>query len=465
MRSASAAFMRALGEGRRDYVVKIYITLTDNTVIHGTQTTYDYDTGDETVADVAYLTGENIMLGGLSIEDSVSEDDVFQIGGAIINQATIIINNTDEQYTEYDFLGADVAIYVGLTNLDNGQDEYIKMGVFIVSESDYDESRITLTCLDYMFKFDKLHKTYGNYNDGMTSFSDVLLDCCTKCGVTPDSSLSTFYGNDLIINTVPSDSELTFRQVVSWIAQITGNFTRCDVDGKLCIGFYNFHALMQGLDGGSFDSSTPYSTGDTADGGSFNPWNTGYVADGNSADIVHVISSYFSSKMAASDTVVTGVSVEGNVTGYPSTIPAYSNSQTYVSGDYVRVNSTVYQCIVDTAGPETFNDAHWSQTSSVTYMYGNDSGYVVDVSGNGFIDVDYVEPYAQEIASRVANVTFRAGNISHTSDPTIEAGDVALFCDNRGRCFHIIVSSTTFNIDDNQTTVSSGEKKRYWVIQ
>ena len=163
MRSVTSAFMRALGEDNRNYQCRVIVTLTDGTVLNGTVTSIDDTTGEETVTVVPYLTNENIWEDGLKIDDAVSADNVFQVGAAIVNQATVVINNIYDEYSDYDFSNAVVEIYVGLTNLGTSPDEEIKMGVFDVDDAEYNGSFITLRCLDNMSKFDRVYDTTLSY--------------------------------------------------------------------------------------------------------------------------------------------------------------------------------------------------------------------------------------------------------------------------------------------------------------
>lgn len=509
MRSASGAFKRALYNGRRDYQCKVEITLTDSTVVYGTQTTYDYDDGTETVTAVPYLTNENIMEGGLSLEDAVSNDDTFEIGAAIINQAIIVINNIGEEYTDIDFSLANVVVYVGLTDLDNGTDEYIKMGTYIVDEPEFNEGSITLTCLDYMCKFDIPYTPLSNYSTNSTTFADIIADCCTQCGIAAGASVATltakpFKYNIILYNTANkqprSQLNVTCRQIVAWAAQLCGRYARCNSDGELCIGSYdtifdfetlNFYTgnytattsdISVGnvpLDGGSFDSGTPsYSTGSTADGGSFNPWSTGYVADaGDLEDLdalpIHFISPGFSNKISVHDITITGVRVNNDIDwslGTPNGIIRYEMysidpglHQAIEVGDYARYEGNVYRCIerVDMSHYAPFDESHFESVSTVTYMYGTE-GYVVEISGNGLLCNHSADMYASDMWGYFnavnASPRFRIANISHVSDPTIEAGDIALYYDWKEKQYPILVSSTKFSLDGQQSTSSSASE-------
>lgn len=485
MRSASIAFMQELSKDNRNYQATVEITLADGTVINGTKTTYNYTTGSEIVMAVPYLTNENIWENGLTIEDAVSNDGEFQIGAAIINQCTLVINNSGDRYSRYDFQDAVVVPHLSLYDEDGVLAGTVDMGVYNVNETDYDEGIMTLTCLDNMVKFDKPYVEHGPTG----TLSAVIANCCQVCGVTAGSTVSTFPHYDMLFDApLPSGDNATYRQVISWCAEMAGQFARIDQNGALQIGFYDFDTLNSimdnSLDGGTFnDSSIPYGDGDTADGGSFAPWDTGYVFDGgnfSSPINAHVISSDFSSKLAIKDVAITGISITTDITedSYISGIPLWSSSSTYTVGDVVRKASSsssghatydVYQCNTNIATPESWNDAHWSKLSYLTRWWGISKDYVVPI-GNDLIKYDYdADTIAYNLSSdfftEVMGVpytpkyVFRPGEITHLSDPTIEAGDVAIFVDHNGVIHPIIVSSTTFSIGENQNTSSSAAPK------
>lgn len=486
MRSASIAFMQELSKGNRNYQATVEITLADGTVINGTRTIYNYETGSEIVMSEPYLTNENIWENGLTIEDAVSNDGEFQLGAAIINECTLVLNNSGERFSKYDFADAVVVPHISLYDEDGVLAGTVDMGVYNVSEADYDEGIVTLTCLDNMVKFDKPYVEHGPTG----TISSIIANCCQVCGVTAGSTVSTFPHYDMLFDApLPSGDNATYRQVISWCAEMAGQFARCDQNGELQIGFYDFGALNSiindGLDGGSFnDSSIPYGDGDTADGGAFSPWNTGYVFDGGSftsTPDVHVISSSFSSKLNIKDVAITGFSITTDITddSFISNIPLWSSSSTYTVGDIVRkhvdssgshdVTYDVYQCNANISTPEAWNDAHWSKLSSLTRWWGISKDYVVAID-NELIKYDYdADTVAYNLSpdffTEIMGVpytpkyVFCPGEITHLSDPTIESGDVAIFVDRNGVIHPIIVSSTTFALGGTQSTQSSAAPK------
>lgn len=424
MRNITSAFKRALWNDRRDYQIRAVITLADGTtVLNGTKTTWDETNQEYVTETVPYLTNENIWDNGFSFEDAVSNDNNFDVGAAIINQAKLVLNNIYDTYSDYDFWDAKVEIYVGMDDLDDGNDDEVLICTVTVDDVAYNGSVITLTCLDNMAKFDKPYTGHTTYP---ATLATIVRDACTQCGVTLASTSSTFPNSSYIVDAAPSGESTTYRQVLSWCAQIAGCFARCNSAGELELKWYDQTALMNklsGLDGGIFDDASPYASGDTADGGSFNPWNTGYAYDAGgfaANDGVHILPTAYSvdaTPMGTSSIVITGVKVIKKVT---------------------------------TEG---------SSDSYVTYTHGTND-YMVVIENNDLIQGTHGQDIANYLGARLENFAFRRANIVHPNDPTIEAGDVAIATDLKGETFPVIVSSTTFSPYEQQNTSSSAATYR-----
>lgn len=395
MINVSNAFKKELFNDNRKYFEYVDITL---------------DGGGKTLN----LTNEDLWGGGLTVEDAVSKDNSFDIGAAIINKCTVVINNIYDKYSEYDFGNAIVVPYVGLKLPDNTI-ERIRKGTFIVDEAKYNGSIITLTCLDNMSKFDK------KYSESTLSYpatlNQIVRDACDVCGV----SLQTynFPHDSFIVQNRPDNETTTFREVISWCAQISGCFCRCDTLGRLGLKWYDQRILERvGLDGGVFDSlsQSQYMTGDNADGGSFNPWNTGYVADGGEfgdRNDAHYIYSLYSMDISVDDVVVTGVRI------------AEKNK-------------------VD------------NKDAITTYQSGTD-GYVISIENNQLIKNGAGQTIVGWLGEQLIGLRFRKGSFSHSSDPTIEAGDVGFLIDRKQNVYPIPITFTKFSTGSSQNTKASAE--------
>lgn len=394
MINVSTAWRRALYEDQRDYKEYVTITLTNNTVLN--------------------LTNENIWQGGFVIDDAVSSDNEIQIGSAIVNKFKLSINNIYGTYDQYDFNNARVSVEIGL--ILNGTLEKIKKGTYIVNNATYNGSIITLECYDYMYFFDV---PYSTVTQTYPATADaVVRSICSELGIT--LATLNFPNKNTELPTRPDDESTTCREVIAWVAQVCGCFARCNANGQLELKWFNtsdIDAVFSGMDGGIFDSATPYSSGDSADGGSFNPWNTGDEVDGggftNWNDTVHFITSVYSKDISIDDVVITGIRA------------------TY-----------------------KLDDTNSSAIGS--YLQGTE-GYVIEIDNNPFITASNCASILSTIGASIIGTRYRKANISHGSDPSIEAGDVGILFDQKSNSYPIIITHTTFSYGSPQQTISAAQ--------
>jgi len=365
------------------------------------------------------LTNTELWTGGFTQDDSVSQDSSFTaLGAAVIGSASIIINNMDESYSDYDFTNAEVVLSLSKTYSYNGSDvvESIRMGTYAVDDTAYNGATITLSLMDNMAQFDRPYTTNLSYP---ATLIDIVEDACLKCGV--HLATLTFPHENYEVQTKPDKDNTTYRQVLSWAAAIAGCFARCNAEGRLELKWFDTSLIdshSEGLDGGEFDSSKPYSTGDTANGGSFNPWNTGYVIDEGSFETVrklHYLNRLTSQNIGVDDVVITGVRVVTEI-----------------------VDSTT------------------KQREDKAYLVGTED-YVIELSGNEFITSDTANSVCTWLGNQLIGLRFRNGSVTHINDPSIEAGDVAIVVDRKGREYPFLVTRTSFSASGTQTTECNAE--------
>lgn len=181
------------------------------------------------------LTSSDLWANGVMFEDSVSGDNSFDIGSAIINVLTLSINNFDGRYSDYDFDGAEVVCYIGLT-LDDGTTEKVRIcTATVVEQPEVETVTIDLTCEDNMRKFDR------DYSESKLIYpatrAQIIRDACSVCGVT--LLTTSFDRDDYVVQQRPADDALTFRQVLQWVAQIGCQWLRCDEYGRLCVKWFD----------------------------------------------------------------------------------------------------------------------------------------------------------------------------------------------------------------------------------
>nr|DAY63905.1 MAG TPA: endosialidase chaperone [Caudoviricetes sp.] len=215
MRTLSEKFKELQAEHPGQVLRFIDLTLKDGTVLH--------------------LTNHELWNNGFQFEDAVSGESEFEIGSVIVNQCVININNMYDDYTEYNFEGAEAVCYLGM-QVSETQLEKIRICTMTVVDAPYQNSSvITLTCYDNARKFDR------DYSESTLKYpatrSQIIRDACTVCGVTLGTP--SFYGADFVVPERPADEALTFRQVLAWTAQLGCQWIRCNAYGQLCVGWYD----------------------------------------------------------------------------------------------------------------------------------------------------------------------------------------------------------------------------------
>lgn len=393
MINVSNAFKTKLNNDEREFIYNIDIVLDNGTKL-------------------PTINNDKLWENTLKIEDAVSGSGRFDVGAAIIGKLTFTLNNIYDDFSQYDFNNAKVTLFIGL-ELDDGTVERFQKGVYYVDDPQYNGATITLECLDNMSKFDRPYSESTLVYPATSS--QILRDACTKCGVTMQTY--TFDNSDYTVDSRPSDNALTFREVIQWVAQISVKYCRCDVYGRLVLGWYDQSVFEKqaNLSGGIFDSDTPYSTGDGANGGTFKPWNVGDDYDGGQFTDqkgFHHIYSISSMSVSTDDVVITGVKVE--------------------------------------------EQAKDNDSEQITHLSGMD-GYIVSITGNKFVEYGKGQTVSNYIGSRLIGFRFRKASFSHISNPTIEAGDVSYFTDRKQNTCSILISSTTYTAGSYQSSESSAE--------
>lgn len=373
----------------------------------------DNDINVNCFADIVTASGEKIPISdselwanGFEVNDSTSSNGTFTIGALVAGKLKIKLNNIYEDYSKYDFDKASVTAYVS-KSFSDGTTEKLKIGEYRVSETSYDGSLITLTCLDNINNFNREYDSNLSYS---TTAYEVVRDACIKCDVP--FTMARFDNSDYVINEIPSNNQkLTYGQAIAYILQLSGLWGKCGHDGELLIEWYDMSQFgSQNYNGGTFSTkTTPYSDGDSVDGGNFTDYSSGDSADGGTfteARNYHNIYTQKDLNVATDDVVITGVKV------------------TVTSKE--------------------------DKTKDVNALAGKE-GYVVSISDNPFIPADKAQAVANYIFKKIGGMRFRPLDATLLSNPLIESGDVALVTDRKQNTYSCFISNRTF-------TVGSGTK-------
>ena len=388
MRDISNRFKNEQNNDNRNYLKYADITLTDGTVIN--------------------LTNADFWSNGMKFEDSVSDDNTFNIGSANINTLNLSINNFDGKYTDYDFTNATVICYVGIelepedtsALLDTTGDkildttgneiivhknaliEKIRICTMTVIDTPYQNTTIIeLECEDNMRKFDR------DYSASKLKYpatrKQIIQDACKVCGVTLDTL--NFYQDSYQIPARPDDEALTFRQVIAWVCQIGCQYARCDKYGRLTIKWYDTE-----------------------------------ITDANRVTIKST--NGFTPNL--DDVVITGVQVT----------------------EYLESTST--------------------DEEASSYLYGEE-GYVLKISENKLIPQGTGQVVANMIGEKCVGMSFRPFETECLTDIVLEAGDAVLITDRKGNKYksfltNVVLQPGSFEqISCNAESAARNSSKTY----
>lgn len=520
MIDVSSEFRDKLNNGNCNYLSYADITLKDGTTLN--------------------LTNDDIWNGGVTIEDAVSSG-TFEVGSVVINQCTIVINNIYDKFTKYDFKEAVVRAQLGTdlneTEFDIYADdetessytpriEKIKKGVYTVDDTKYNGSIITLTCIDNMGKFDRAYSE--SKLEYPATLKTIVMDACDICGVTLNTP--DFSHGDYIINTRPTDAAVTFREVIAWCGQISGNYCRCNVNGQLELKWFNQSLLEKALinlipdslfDGGitswkAVDAKIGTDTIEYKEMLSIipNAGKTGYAVEAvpnlklatnytiggqffmqypedNDVAILKILNGTkeIASKeielndgwtgfkfdfVSTSQNVSINIGFKGDNTLYvykpylEEKIPDEIYQFNGVYNSDVATDDVVITGVRVMEKKDTENSSDDSDTSEgsenttssddgyINYQTGSD-GYLISIENNELIKDGAGQTVSGFLGEQLIGFEFRKATITHISDPTLEAGDVAILTDSKFDRYKILVSSTKFNTNNSQTTSSNAE--------
>ena len=181
------------------------------------------------------LDEDKFNLTGNVISDS-SGVSTFPLGEAICRSITLSIDNNDEAYSDYEFYGAVILLYLKYEEFTP-----IQMGMFTVSEPATYGDSIKLSAYDDMWKANKTYTTDLNFASGQ-SLRQIFIDACLTCGLMIGST--TFRNNDYVVYNKPVNA--TFREVFGYIAMIAGGNARISTSGYVEIIEYKFPSVDVG---------------------------------------------------------------------------------------------------------------------------------------------------------------------------------------------------------------------------
>ncbi|NMU16450.1 hypothetical protein HGQ82_08775 [Clostridioides difficile] len=169
-------------------------------------------------------TDEDII--SISIEESILNNEKFELGGGIATSVNIEINNYFNKFKDYKFKNKwfDLYFYIEIAiNEYQSRIEEIYFGKYYIFETELSGKIIKLECYDTLILTDKAYKP--NIGFPATVY-DIVVDIANilKLKLSDKIIKRRFNNDDLLIEYKPNSDEATYRQVLMDCAVIAGSF-------------------------------------------------------------------------------------------------------------------------------------------------------------------------------------------------------------------------------------------------
>lgn len=169
-------------------------------------------------------TDEDII--SINIEESILNNEKFELGGGIATSVNIEINNYSNKFKDYKFKNKRFDLYFCIEiaiNEYQSRIEEIYFGKYYIFETELSGKIIKLECYDTLISTDKAYKP--NIGFPATVY-DIVADIANILNLKLSDKIvkRRFNNNDLLIEYKPNSDEATYRQVLMDCAVIAGSF-------------------------------------------------------------------------------------------------------------------------------------------------------------------------------------------------------------------------------------------------
>lgn len=180
---------------------------------------------DITFPDGTVKTVQNEIMSGNNSFSDCAESSSFPIGCVICKSMTLELDNTSDQWKNYNFYMAKVHAYLKM-RIDADTVETIDKGVYTITTPEQYGEILSFTALDDMYKTNAVFSTKLVLPQTAES---LVRNACGTLGIT--AGFSKMAHGDLIVNELPKD--MTYRQLFGWAAMLDTANARLDSNGSL----------------------------------------------------------------------------------------------------------------------------------------------------------------------------------------------------------------------------------------
>lgn len=183
----------------------------------------------------AEIPNSHILQNSFSMNRFSTTGNTIEIGSATSMECQFTIDNSDGYFDDFVFEGAQVHIklrHFENKGTENETSSSINIGVAYVDEVIRQQDSIQLVLLDKMVQLDKPVGTI-TYSTPQALISKIETDC----GITYNGSSSNPLNMSVSIAT-PTSNNLTYRQLLQWVCQVTGTCAYIDENETLVLRWY-----------------------------------------------------------------------------------------------------------------------------------------------------------------------------------------------------------------------------------
>ncbi|MHA3042156.1 tail fiber domain-containing protein [Streptococcus sp. 517s] len=152
--------------------------------------------------------------------------DTYKPGGTCAGSAKIVFTSIITTFNKLDKIYPEIGLLV------DGTYEWVKMGEYFINDIEIDRNRKTtkLDIMDGMFKLNREHITDLTYP---AEIRQVIKEICLKTGITLANENMDITSMNYVIENIPKEKKMTFRDVLSLATQMLGMSCFFNREGKL----------------------------------------------------------------------------------------------------------------------------------------------------------------------------------------------------------------------------------------
>lgn len=173
------------------------------------------------------LTNEDIREGSFNIDRNWVSGSNIEIGNAETSELTFELDNGTGKWDNVRLEGARLTVVFDIDG------EPLRGGTFTVDEPPRKLSTMQIRALDDMARFNRPYVTDLVYP---ATLQQILVDACAKCNVFLYTQ--SFDNNNYIVDEKPDGEDITFHNIVAWVAELSGNNAWMDELARLQLSWY-----------------------------------------------------------------------------------------------------------------------------------------------------------------------------------------------------------------------------------